>query len=138
MLIKRELKWLECSNVNDEIQSSGKQSCSCLHSSFVVQETIAYNRNRGNTVYTAFLDTKKAFDTIWINGMLYKLLKYGINSKMYWLIKSGYTDYKCTVIIAGETGEWFTPMRGVHQGAPLSMYLYTMFVNELIVLIMEK
>ena len=135
LMIKRELKWFEDPCVNHEIQSAGKKGCSCLHSSFIVQETVAYNRNKGNTVYTAFLDTKKAFDTIWIIGLLYKLLKYGINSKMYWILKSAYTDYECTVIIGGETGDWFKPNRGVHQGAPMSMYLYTIYVNELIVLL---
>ena len=135
LIIHRESLWLESTHVNDEIQSSRKKGCSCLHTSFLLQETIALNRSNGSTVYTAFLDTRKAFATIWVKGLLYKLLEYGIDSRLYWLIKSAYTDYKCSVMINGEISEWFKPMRGVHQGAPMSMYLYTIFVNDLLRLI---
>ena len=133
IMMNREEGWFQSNAVNDEIQSSGKNGISCLHSSLLVQETIAYNRNNGNSVYAAFLDTKKAFDTLWIEGMLHKLLKSGVNSKLYWLIKSAYTDYKCAVLIAGEYGNWFYPKRGVHQGAPMSMHLYILFINDLLI-----
>ena len=32
----------------------------------------------------------------------------------------------------GKWGGWFKPERGVHQGAPLSMVLYIIFVNDLL------
>ena len=48
------------------------------------------------------------------------------------LLRNGYTDFKCAVILGGETGQWFDIKRGVHQGAPFSMYLYMIFVNDLI------
>lgn len=72
--------------------------------------------NKGNTVYVAYLDTRKAFDTVWIEGMLYRLWEEGLNVKTWRLIKDAYTDFQCAVHIAGETGEWFSPARGVHQG----------------------
>lgn len=133
VMIIRENKWITDKNVVDEIQSSGQANCSCLHTSFAVQEAIAYHLNQGQTVYGAFLDTRKAFDTVWINGLLYKLSKTGINCRLWLLIKSAYTDFERSTLIAGETGEWFKPRRGVHQGAPLSMILYTIYINELLV-----
>ena len=54
-------------------------------------------------------------------------------SKLWKLIKSGYTDFYCTAFVSGVTGDWFKPQCGIHQGSPLSMYLYTMFINDLIV-----
>ena len=133
IMIEREKTWLQNNAVIDAIQSAGKEKLSCLHTSFVVQETIAYSLNRGSSVYAAFLDARKAFDTVWIDGMLHKLLMSGINIKLWQLIKSGYTDFECAVFIGGETGDWFQPKRGVHQGAPLSMYLYLIYVNDMIV-----
>ena len=120
-MIEREKSWLVSNSVVNDIQSAGREKYSCLHTSFLLHESIAYNVNRGNTVYGAFLDARKAFDTVWIRGLLYKLLVYGINSKMWWLIKNSYTDYKCAIFIDGKSGDWFYPQRGVHQGAPLSM-----------------
>ena len=42
-----------------------------------------------------------------------------------------YKDFRCSTFIAGEVAEWFIPERGVHQGAPLSMTLYQIYVNDL-------
>ena len=30
-------------------------------------------------VYACFVDFQKAYDTIWINGLFYKLMKYGFS-----------------------------------------------------------
>ena len=103
-----------------------------LHTSLVVQETVIHSVNKGATVYAAFLDTKKAFDTVWTAGLMYKLYKAGINRRAWRLIKSGYTNFQCTAFIAGKVGEWFLAEQGVHQGAPLSMGLYCVFINDLL------
>ena len=137
IMIEREMQWLQSNNVMDVIQSAGQPNCSCLHTSFLVQEVVAYNLNRGNSVFGAFLDTRKAFDSVWIEGLLYKLRNYGINTKFWKLIKSGYTDFLCTAFVSGVTGEWFIPQCGIHQGSPLSMYLYTIYVNDLIAQLKE-
>ena len=114
------------------MQGAGQEKCSCLHTSFIVQEAVAHNVNKGGTVYVAFLDTRKAFDTVWIDGMLYRLYQEGMNTKTWRLIKDAYTDFKCAIYLDGKTGEWFGPERGVHQGAPFSMRLYKVFLNDLL------
>ena len=78
------------------------------------------------------MDTQKAFDTLWILGLMYKLYKAKINRKAWLLIQNAYTDFYCTALVNGIIGEWFRPRRGVHQGAPLSMILYTIFINPLL------
>ena len=37
--------------------------------------------------YAIFIDFKKAFDSIWHEGLFYRLLSYGIGGKMLKLIK---------------------------------------------------
>ena len=99
----------------------------------LLQELIAENNHKGATVYVAFLDIRKAFDTVWIQGLLYKLYKAGLRDKPWRLICDSYTNYQCAVSIGGQPGSWFYPERGVHQGAPLSMPLYQVYINELLV-----
>ena len=41
-------------------------------------------------VYACFVDFQKAYDTIWINGLFYKLMKYGFSKKIIFLLKSMY------------------------------------------------
>ena len=55
----------------------------------LVQEAVAYNVNQGNTVYVTILDTRKAFDTVWIDGLMYKLYQEGMKIKIWRLIRNG-------------------------------------------------
>ena len=41
-------------------------------------------------------------------------------------------------MIAGLTGEWFLQKRGIHQGGPLSMMLYAVFINDLLIKMREN
>ena len=129
-MLEREQPWVD--DVLNEIQSCSKEHISCLHTSFILQQAIAYNVNHGETVYAAFLDTQKAFDTVWIKGLLYKLHQTNINPKLWLLINNAYSDFKCTAMVDGKTDRWFYASRGVHQGAPLSMVLYTLYINDLL------
>ena len=123
----------ECfSHAVNDLQGAAQPKCSCVHTSMVVQETVEYHVSRGASIYVAFLDIQKAFDTVWIQGMLYKLHKISLNHKALTLIKNAYEDFYCAAFVGGEPGEWFTPQRGVHQGAPLSMKLYQIYINDLL------
>ena len=138
VLMEREKEWFHKNDVCDEIQSAGQEKCSSLHTSFLVQECVSYNVNRGCSVYGGCLDTSKAFDSVWINGLLYKLHELGIDFKVWKLIKNAYTGFKCAVNVNGQSSDWFDILRGVHQGAPFSMKLYIVYVNKLINLIRES
>ena len=59
----------------------------------LVQEAVAYNLEKGESVYAGFGDIKKAFDTVWIDGLLYKLHINGIDIKTWKLIRNGYVDF---------------------------------------------
>ena len=83
--------------------------------------------------YTMFHPyVRKVFNTVWVNGLLYKLYKLGLTTKTWRLIRECFRDIRCSAFIAGEVAEWFIPERGVHQGAPLSMTLYQIYVNDLL------
>ena len=48
-------------------------------------------------LYTCFVDFKKTFDSIWHQGLLYKLLKYNIGGTLYRIISSMYSHSICCV-----------------------------------------
>ncbi len=48
------------------------------------------NQDKGK-IYACFIDFKKAFDSIWHQGLFYKIIESGIGGKTYDLIKSMYT-----------------------------------------------
>ena len=80
---------------------------------------ISYNRAKGKTVYVAFLDTRKVFDFVWIDGLLYKLYQKEIDSKFCRIIKGCSHDFSCRVFTGGMYSKWFPVKQGVHQGGGL-------------------
>ena len=116
----------------DEMQGASHASCSSLHTSFLVQEAVACATEGKSTPYVALLDTRKAFDTVWHDGLFYQLHQLGCPRTLWMILVSFYTDFKCAVLTGGITSKWFSVSQGVHQGAPCSMKLYQVFCNELL------
>ena len=88
------------------------------------------NKNKSK-LFSCFVDFKKAFDSIWHDGLMYKLLESGIGGKTYDIIKSMYTNNKCAVKIGEKHTDFFPQSRGVRQGCSLSPTLFNIYINEL-------
>ena len=114
-----------------ETQGASQESCSSLHTSWLLRETISYNVERQRAVLVSLLDIKKAFDTVWINGLLYRLYEMGVNGKLWRIIKAMYDWTECCMKIGNSLSELFQIFQGVHQGAPMSM-LFQMYINPLL------
>ncbi len=81
--------------------------------------------------YMHALLTLKAFDSIWHQGLFYKLIESGIGGKTYDLIKSMYTESKCGIKINTKRTRYLSQERGVRQGCCLSPTLFNIYINEL-------
>ena len=82
------------------------------------------NQNKGN-VFSCFVDFKKAFDSIWHEGLLYKLMGSSVGGKTYNIIKSMYTNNICAVKIGKKHTHFFPQGRGVRQGCSLIPTLFS-------------
>ena len=53
------------------------------------------HQTKNGKIFACFVDFKKAFDSIWHEGLYYKLLQSGVGGKAYDIIKSMYSGNKC-------------------------------------------
>ena len=113
-------------------QQGFQTSLGCLTASFNAQETIFHNIENGSNIYTCFLDTCKAFDTVWRHGLLVKLHGLGVKGSLWSLICDSHTDTTSSVVVNYKQSRWFPVLQGVRQGGVTSTLLYLVFINDLL------
>ena len=82
-------------------------------------------------IYACFVDFRKAFDSVWHDGLLYKLSKINVQGKFYSLITSLYSKSTCSVRIGNNKTRSFQYARGVRQGCILNPLLFNLYLNDL-------
>ena len=82
-------------------------------------------------VHACFVDFRKAFDSVWHDGLLYKLLQINVRGNFYKVIKSLYSNSTCSIRIGNNQTQPFRYTRGVRQGCILSPLLFNLYVNDL-------
>ena len=114
------------------LQGGFRSGYSCLHTAYILQEAIQHTRERSKKAYVAFLDARKAFDTVWHEGLFVKLHNKGLPMRIWHLLYTWYKNSSCSVAWNNATSASFPIHQGVRQGAILSPLLYSIFVDELL------
>lgn len=89
-------------------------------------EQISSFMSNSSPVATVFVDFKSAFDQIWFQGCIGKLLRMGIPIAYVNWIKKWLLGRRCTIDINGKRSRWFRIMRGGPQG---SCFTPTLFIT---------
>ena len=124
--------WNKDCKIIDDLQGAVKAKCSSLNTKWLTKETICHNVEQDKSVYVGLLDIKKAYDTVWQDGLFYKLYKLGMNAKAWRILRKFYKNFKCQIKISGGLSDEFEALQGIHQGAPCSLFMFAAFHNELI------
>ena len=125
-------KWWNDSGIISSLQGACRKGQSCVHTSYILQETVSTALDENNYAFSAYFDVSKAFDTVWINGLFYKMYDMGIRGKLWRLLYRCYVNFMCRVKIKDRYSNWFNMQCGIHQGGFLSLIKYIAFINQLI------
>ena len=131
LILKRMMPKLNEYGVPDRLQFAYEDNKSCTQASFVLQEALYHAVERDSKVYGCFLDTSNAFDTVWIDGLFFKLFNIGIQGKTWRLLRNWYTKFSCCVAHNGVISQPFKVRQGIRQGGVLSPWLFLCFNNDL-------
>ena len=115
------------------LQGAYQKQQSALTSALIIDEVINRCLEDGDKIYDCYVDIAKAFDRMWINGMLYKLyFNIGITGKTWRLIYNWYHDMEEYVCIDGSNSRTYKLHQGTLQGGVLSPWIFLIFINDLI------
>ena len=116
------------SNLQFGFQEAVARRVGCFEASFTILESINYMLERGSKLFACFRDVRKAFDTVWIDGLLYKLFK----GRVWLAIKDLYTDVKAQVLYEGVLLRKFSVSQGTGQGRIFAPFMYKVYINGLL------
>ena len=98
------------------MQFGFSEGVGCLEASYVISECINQLLEKVGKVFACFLDVCKAFDTVWIPGLLYKLKhELGIDSQLWLVIRELYKDFRGQVLFKGRVSDSFDILQGSGQ-----------------------
>ena len=128
----RLLKYLELNGKLHEGQGGFRIGRSCIDNIFSLTELIQGRIKEGKFTYAFFLDVKKAYDSVWRDGLWYKMWEMGIKGKLWRVIRSLYVNNRSCVFLEGKSSEFFPINQGVAQGCTLSPTLFLIYIDGLL------
>ena len=102
-----------------------------MMTSFSLKQCILFAEENHSKAYVCFLDTKQAFDRVWHNGLLVKLIEIGISNQ---LIKTYINMYRLMVSRVSDgsvLSNTIQLQQGTRQGGKRAPILYLLFINGL-------
>jgi hypothetical protein len=91
-----------------------------------------YLNKAGKKVFACFVDFKKAYDTVWRNGLLYKLIQIGMGGNFLEVIRSMYQSVSYSIKCpCGGITQSILSGRGLQQGGVLSPMLFSIYMHDL-------
>ena len=137
-IINERMKvWTKNHDKLSDAQFGFKSGHSTTDAVFVLSTIIQKYTSQNKKVYAAFVDYQKCFDTIYRNGLWYKLIKEGFDGKLLKLLRSMYSDVRSCVKHLNSLSDFFKIDNGLFQGELTSPLLFCHFVNTLEVCLQE-
>lgn len=115
-----------------EGQAAFRQNRGCSDQLFTLTRIIQEAKKSNVPVFAFFLDIRKAYDTVWRDGLFYKLLEKGISGKLWRVLRDLFGKTTSRVRSNGGMSEPFSLSVGVGQGDPLSTFLFDIFLDDLL------
>ena len=132
-IIEKKLsKWCEENKIFEQEQAGFRPGKTTTHHIYLLAETILKRKKQRKPTYCCFLDIKKAYDTVWRDGLWEKLRNTGMNEDLVLVIQAMHEEVKSRVVMNGKLSSWFNLDIGLRQGCVLSPLLFLIFINDLL------
>jgi hypothetical protein len=96
-----------------------------------IVETVSLRFNEDKSTAMTLLDIEKAFDSVWHEALLHKILSYDFPMYLIKIVTSFLSNRRSYVSFGKASSFFFTVPAGTPQGSPLSPPLYNFFMNSI-------
>ena len=130
-LVNARLTWhLETKNLLPNFQSGFRKGRSTMDNLVDLEQRIKINMNKKKKTYAVFLDMSRAYDKVWIPGLLKKLTRLGIDGELLGWLQKFLLGRSFRVRIGELLSEARQLLTGVPQGAILSPLLFNIMLYD--------
>ncbi len=131
LMLKQLENWERDSSALHTLQFGFRKGRGCNEAVWTLSEIVRRRQKAGQNTIICTIDFAKAFDTVWVDGLLKILHDRGVTGRLWRLIKEWYDGAKSRVRVSGNRSQPFEVTQGVRQGAILSPFLFNLWVREL-------
>ncbi|GBM66122.1 RNA-directed DNA polymerase from mobile element jockey, partial [Araneus ventricosus] len=122
---------LEVNNVLIPEQFGFRENLSTTHQLPRVTEYIAEGFSNKQKTGAVFLDIQKAFDRVWQDALIYKLINYNTPNYLIKIFTSYLHNRKFAVRVNKELSNFKNINAGVAQGSKCGPILFALFINDI-------
>ena len=87
-----------------EGQAGFRLNRGCMDNVYTLNEIVQGRLREEKKTFAFFLDIQKAYDTVWHDGLWYKLWDMGVKGRMWRVIKKMYESSRSVILLEGEIG----------------------------------
>jgi exonuclease III len=131
LILSRMLEFEEENHILRDQQFGFRAKHSTTQQIMRIVETVSLRFNEDKSTAMTLLDIEKAFDSVWHEALLHKILSYEFPIYLIKIIKSFLNNRRSYVSIGKGSSSFFPVPAGTPQGSPLSPPLYNFFMNSI-------
>ena len=138
MVNRRLINHLESNNVLSPTQTGYRKFRSTEDQLVYLAQNIKDAFQEKRKILAVFFDLSNAFDKVWKEGLLVKLLRIGVRYKMYMWIQHFLFARTARVKLNGILSKKVCLREGVPQGSVLSPTLFLVYINDILTTLSKR
>jgi hypothetical protein len=110
-------------------QSAFRKGRGLTDSLFTIRQLMSRCVEFGQPLFMAFVDLRKAYDSVPRESLWRILHVYGVHKKLIELLEDLHTGTQAAVRMGGQMSEWFDVLGGVRQGCVIAPLLFNIYMD---------